>query len=115
MLAELLQDINRLLSDAQATAFEITQIKEKFESLRMRFRCPGHGILAAETMNRLFAPGPMLGGTAPDASVYPAERLTAIVDAASELSERVCQNCGRLKEAGLLRVSSLHCQSCVTS
>ena len=72
----MLQHINRLVSDAEATAFEITQIKEKAGSLRLRFRCPGHGILAAETMNEYFVLVQMQGGTALDASVYPAERLT---------------------------------------
>ena len=100
LLEELLQDINRLLSDAEATAFEITQIKEKLGSLRLRFRCPGHGILVAETMNELFVPGSMQKGTVLFASVYPAERLAALVDAARDLSERVCQKCGRLDKAG---------------
>ena len=115
LLAELLQDINRLLSDAEATAFEITQIKEKLGSLRLRFRCPGHGILVAETVNELLVPGPGQRDTPLVASVYPVERLAALVDAASELSEHVCQNCGRLKRVDPVgRVSSMRCVACAT-
>ena len=77
LVCELFQDIDQLLNDAQATSFEVLQVKEKLGRLRVRVRYSG-------TL---------------DAEGDPETRLRALVAEASDQSDAVCRICGRLNKS----------------
>ena len=88
---ELFQDVDRLLNAAQATSFEVLQVKEKLGRLRVRVRYSG-------TL---------------DAEGDPETRLRALVAEASDQSEAVCRICGRLnKSRHRPRLWNVACEAC---
>ena len=91
LVFELFHDIDRLLSDAQASSFETLQVKEKLGRLRVHIRYRG----------------------ALDEEGDPESRLIKLIDTASYQSESVCQICGRLSRSShrpLMRNGA--CETC---
>ena len=90
LVFELFKDIDRLLNDDQATSFETLQVKEKFGRLRVRVRYRG-------TLDEA-------GG--------PEAQLRALVAAAGDQSETVCQVCGRLSNSNRPPLWNVACAAC---
>lgn len=98
LVLEMLAGIDRLLTDEEARAFEILQIKEKFGILRI-YVCI-HGV----------RPDP----TWPGAGTPREGALRALIETAYEKSATTCEACGapgEIRASRWLRVSCLACES----
>lgn len=107
LIRALFEGIDELLTDAQAEAFCVQQIKEKFGTLRFYYSVAGQATLNVDIFSswgsrRLrIPPSPNPG--------YPTEAIDALIDKAERASEVTCENCGR---PGLLRTSGWYHVRC---
>ncbi|TWO63121.1 hypothetical protein FN976_28605 [Caenimonas sedimenti] len=94
---ELLVGIDNLLNDADAGAFELQQLKEKF------------GVFVVHFWLRGQRPHPLWPGS----RLRRDQALRALVSTAREKSKRTCMACGTpglLRESGWMRVSCDQCE-----
>lgn len=96
LVIELLEGFDRLLTDEEAQALDLMQIKEKFGLLRIYFTLRG------------VRPNPQWPGSTSPRD----EALRALVQQAVEKSERTCMACGapgQMRTNGWMRVSCDRC------
>lgn len=101
LLMDLLEGIDKELSDPLANCFCVQQIKEKFGALRFYW----HFARPASGEREVAAPE--------DDMLAVAERLDALVDLATARSKRTCMACGGpgpLRAGGWVRVSCAACE-----
>jgi len=90
---ELLGGIDALLTDGQADAVAVEQIKEKYGTLRFYFAINGRGdvdvdLLGSDGVTRLVVEARI------DEQKFPMDAVRALVAAAADKSMLVCQTCG---------------------
>jgi len=89
----LLQDIDELLHDEQATAFRVVQIKEKFGTLRLYYRVRGQRRLHVDVQDGQGLPLRLVVGEV--TSAFPCEEIDRLIAQAEEMTAQTCEGCGQ--------------------
>lgn len=98
LMRQLCSQLDASLDDAQVARFEVTQVKEKFGTLRFYFAVDGRGSLNVDVLS---AQGHQRFETVPRLSAdFPLQRVNELIKAAEAQSAVTCAICGA---AGVLR------------
>lgn len=119
ILHELCGQLDAALTDEQAAAFEVVQIKEKFAGLRFYYRFAGTGPLHIDLVtpgegrtHMTHLPGIADQDGDENASSWPYQSVDVLVQQAAEKSAKTCEMCGAPGSVGGRGWIHVYCEPC---